>query len=316
MQIFLTGGSGMLGRAIMRIAKTEFPKLDLVAPSRAELPLDDAEAVTAFYAAHDFDLVLHAAAKVGGIAANIADPVGFLSENLQINRNVIAGAHSADVKQFVFFGSSCMYPKDYRQPLVETDVLAAPLEPTNEGYALSKITGAKLCEYIDALPNRDYKTLIPCNLFGIEDHFGSSASHLIAAVVTKIVDAHTENAPEVSIWGSGKARREFLFVDDLARFILENINQVSAFPKYMNIGYGNDFSIDEYYKMVADVAKYDGTFTYDTDKPEGMMQKLMDSSVAINSFGWKPHTPMTAAINLVVAAYRDQTLPKTNTGGK
>jgi GDP-L-fucose synthase len=304
MNIFLTGGNGMLGRAILRIAKAEFPTLTFMAPSRKEIALEDSVAVNSFYANNNVDLVLHAAAKVGGIAANIADPVSFLTENLAINNNVISGAHSAGVKQLLFFGSSCMYPKDYRQPLVESDLLAAPLEPTNEGYALAKITGAKLCEYIDAQSDRDYKTVIPCNLFGTEDHFGSNASHLIAAIVSKVVDAQFSNKSSVTIWGSGQARREFLFVDDLARFILENINQVSAFPNYMNLGSGADFCIDQYYKIVSDVAKYEGAFKYDTNQPEGMMQKLMDSSLAENLLDWSPRTPMQKAIELVVDAYR------------
>ena len=303
MRIFLTGGNGMLGRALQRIAKTRFADLKIIAPTRAQLPLDDRAAVNAFYAANDIDMVIHAAAKVGGIAANIAAPVDFLIDNLRINDNVIMGAHDAGVKQLLFFGSSCMYPKDYRQPLLETDLLAAPLEPTNEGYALSKITAAKLCEYIDKNENRDYKTVVPCNLFGTEDHFESNASHLIAAVITKIVAAKRTNDPSVTIWGTGNARREFLFVDDLVRFILGNLSQISTFPNYLNIGYGSDLTIDEYYKIVADVVNYKGTFKYDTDKPEGMIQKLMDSSIAAQKFKWSATTPMVVAIQKVIAAY-------------
>jgi GDP-L-fucose synthase len=306
MRIFLTGGNGMLGRAMQRIASTQFPELEILAPSRTELPLDNRDAVTAYYANNEIDIVIHAAAKVGGIAANIAAPVTFLVDNLRINDNVIMGAHNADVGKLLFFGSSCMYPKDYRQPLVETDLMAAPLEPTNEGYALSKITAAKLCEYIDSADNRDYKTVVPCNLFGTEDHFGSNASHLIAAVVTKIVAAKRASDPSVTIWGTGNARREFLFVDDLVTFILSNLDQISTFPNYMNIGYGSDLSIDEYYQIVADVVNYQGTFKYDTDKPEGMIQKLMDSSIAIEKFDWSVATPMDKAIQLVVDAYDTQ----------
>jgi GDP-L-fucose synthase len=303
MRIFLTGGNGMLGRAMQRIASKQFPELEILAPTRAELPLEDRDAVTAYYASHKIDIVIHGAAKVGGIAANIAAPVDFLIDNLRINDNIIMGAHDAGVEKLLFFGSSCMYPKDYRQPLVETDLLAAPLEPTNEGYALSKITAAKLCEYIDGSDNRDYKTVVPCNLFGTEDHFGSNASHLIAAVVTKIVAAKRAGDSTVTIWGTGNARREFLFVDDLVRFILDNLAQISAFPNYMNIGYGSDLSIDEYYKIVADVVNYQGTFKNDVTKPEGMIQKLMDSSVAIEKFDWSVATPMDKAIQLVVDAY-------------
>ncbi len=307
MRIFLTGGNGMLGRAMQRIAKVQFPDLEILAPSRAELPLDNREAVNTFYASNNIDIVIHGAAKVGGIAANIAHPVDFLVQNLRINDNVIMGAHDANVGKLIFFGSSCMYPKDYRQPLVETDLMAAPLEPTNEGYALSKITAARLCEYIDASDGRDYKTIIPCNLFGTEDHFGSSASHLIAAVVTKIVEAKRNQDPTVTIWGTGNARREFLFVDDLVTFILNTLDQISDFPNYMNLGYGSDQSIDDYYKIVANIVNYQGTFNYDTDKPEGMMQKLMDSTIAAEKFGWSATTQMDEAVRQVVDAYDRQT---------
>jgi GDP-L-fucose synthase len=307
MRIFLTGGNGMLGRAMQRIATAHYPEIEILAPSRNELPLDDKAAVDAFYQTNEIDMVIHAAAKVGGIAANIAAPVDFWIDNLRINDNVIMGAHDAGIADLIFFGSSCMYPKDYRQPLLETDLLAAPLEPTNEGYALSKITAAKLCEYIDGKKGRNYKTVVPCNLFGTEDHFGSQASHLIAAVVTKIVAAKRAHDASVTIWGTGNARREFLFVDDLVTFVLNNLGQISAFPNYMNIGYGTDLSIDEYYKIVADVVNYQGTFKYDTEQPEGMMQKLMDSSIAAQKFNWSATTPMVDAIQKVVDAYEMQT---------
>jgi GDP-L-fucose synthase len=314
MNIFLTGGNGMLGRAVSRIACEHFPDLKIAAPSRSELDLTDVEAVNRFYAAHKFDTVIHSAAKVGGIAANIAEPVEFLIQNLRLNDNVIMGANQADVPKLIFLGSSCMYPKDYRQPLTEDDLLAAPLEPTNEGYALSKITGAKLCEYISQKPKRAYRTIVPCNLFGTDDHFGSDASHLIAAIVTKVVDAQANGRNEISIWGSGKARREFLFVDDLVTFILENLDKVEDFPNTLNVGYGTDHSIDDYYKAVADIAKYTGTFKYDLTKPEGMMQKLMDSSLATEEFNWSANTSLKEAIAKVINAYKEQKQQKRWTG--
>lgn len=306
MRIFLTGGNGMLGRAFLRIAGEQFPDLEIIAPSRAELDLTNANSVREFYSDTEIDMVIHGAAKVGGITANIAEPVDFLVQNLRINDNVIMGAHNAGIEQLLFFGSSCMYPKDYRQPLVETDILAAPLEPTNEGYALSKITAGKLCEYISQDDKRDYKTVVPCNLFGTEDHFGSVASHLIAAVVTKLVDAVDDGAQTVNIWGSGQARREFLFVDDLVWFLLNNIDTITSFPAYLNLGFGTDLTVDEYYKTVAKVANYQGDFTHDTTKPEGMMQKLMDSTIASKNHGWAPRTSMLDAITQVVKAYRTQ----------
>ena len=299
MRVLLTGGSGMLGRALSRVAGD----VELLMPARGALDLADRAAVAAYCGDMGVAAVVHGAARVGGIQANIDDPVGFLADNLAMNDGTIMGAHAAGVTRFVFLGSSCMYPRDHRQPLVEEDVLAAPLEPTNEGYALSKITGAKLCEYISRqYPDRFYRTLIPCNLYGVDDHFGSVASHLIAAIVTKVVAARDAGADSVEIWGTGRARREFLYVDDLARFILSALPRLEAFPDLLNVGYGTDHSVDAYYRMVADVAGYRGGFHHDTSRPEGMQQKLMSSARAA-ALGWAPAIPMAEGLARVVAAW-------------
>jgi len=296
----------MLGQSVQRIAPEFNPDLEILAPTRAELSLADQSAVANWLAKNPVDAVIHAAARVGGIQANIDHPVDFLIENLRMNDSVITGAHEAGVENLIFLGSSCMYPRDYRQPLEEGDILAAPLEPTNEGYALSKITGSRHCDYISRThENRHYKTLIPCNLFGTEDHFGSVASHLIAAIVTKVVQARNNNEQSVEIWGSGKARREFLFVDDLVKFMLSSLNQLESFPNVLNIGYGMDHSVTEYYERVASLAGYDGDFHYDLSKPEGMMQKCMTSEKA-NDFGWTVETNIDDALSQVIKAYEAQ----------
>ena len=306
MRILLTGGTGMLGSALQRIASDVDTDLVILAPSRAQLPLGDRTAVAAWFKANPVDAVIHAAARVGGIQANIDHPVDFLVENLAMNEAVIMGAHGAGVERLIFLGSSCMYPRDYRQPLEEDDILAAPLEPTNEGYALSKITGSRLCDYISrSHENRHYKTLIPCNLFGTEDHFGSIASHLIAAIVTKVVAARDAGDPSVEIWGSGHARREFLFVDDLVRFMLESLPKLQDFPNVLNLGYDTDHSVNDYYQMVADLAGYTGSFHHDTSKPEGMMRKCMTSARA-HKIGWAPKTQMKDALRAVISAYEAQ----------
>lgn len=303
MRVLLTGGSGMLGQALRRLSPEIAPDLDLLAPFRADLPLTDRAAVARWFADNPVDAVIHAAARVGGIQANIADPVGFLSDNLVMNEAVIMGAHEAGVGRLVFLGSSCMYPRDHRQPLVEEDILAAPLEPTNEGYALSKIAGARLCDYVSRqYPGRAYRTLIPCNLFGAGDHFGSAASHLIAAVITKVVDARDAGADEVEIWGSGRARREFLDVDHLARFILTRLPDLGALPGLLNIGAGRDHSVDDYYRMVADLAGWQGRFVHDATRPEGMMAKLMSSARA-ESLGYRPPAGIEADLARAVAVY-------------
>lgn len=293
----------MLGQSLQRLAPKVAPDLTLIAPGRADLPLTDRAALAGWFAANPVDAVIHAAARVGGIQANIADPVGFLSDNLAMNDAVIVGAHQAGIERLVFLGSSCMYPRDYRQPLVEEDVLAAPLEPTNEGYALSKITGARLCDYISRqVPDRAYRTLIPCNLFGTGDHFGSAASHLIAAVITKLVDARDAGIDEVEIWGSGQARREFLDVDHLARFILTRLPDLADLPQMLNIGAGRDHSVDDYYRMVADQLGWHGRFTHDPGKPEGMMAKLMSSARA-ESIGYRPPEDIQPDLARAIAAY-------------
>jgi GDP-L-fucose synthase len=303
MRVLLTGGSGMLGQSLQRLAPEMAPALELLTPTRTELPLTDRAAVARWFAGNPVDAVIHAAARVGGIQANIADPVGFLSDNLVMNEAVIIGAHQAGVGKLVFLGSSCMYPRDHRQPLVETDVLAAPLEPTNEGYALSKITGARLCDCISRqYPGRAYRTLIPCNLFGIGDHFGSAASHLIAAIITKVVDAREAGADEVEIWGSGRARREFLDVDHLARFILTRLPDLETLPGLLNIGAGQDHSVNDYYRMVADLAGWQGRFTHDETKPEGMMAKLMSSAKA-ETIGYAPPADIAPDLRRAIAAY-------------
>ena len=306
MRVLLTGGTGMLGRALIRIQPQYASRIRLFAPTRDELPLTDRTAIISWLNRNPVDAIIHAAARVGGIQANMNDPVGYLSDNIRINDAVIMGAHEAGVERLVFLGSSCMYPKDYRQPLVEEDILAAPLEPTNEGYALAKIAGARLCEYVSRqYPARAYRTLVPCNLFGTEDHFGSIASHLIAAIVTKVIDARDRSDSEVEIWGSGNARREFLFVDEFVRFIIDILPRLETLPDLLNIGMDRDHSVTEYYKMIAQIAGWQGQFTYDRTRPEGMMAKLMSSSRA-REYGWTPPGDLTPALNLTIAAYERQ----------
>ncbi|MDP0927750.1 NAD-dependent epimerase/dehydratase family protein [Paracoccus onubensis] len=306
MRVLLTGGTGMLGRAMRRIQPQHAPAIRLYTPTRDELPLTDRSAVVSWLNMNPVDAVIHAAARVGGIQANMNDPVGYLSENLRINDAVIMGAYEAGVERLIFLGSSCMYPKDYRQPLVEQDILAAPLEPTNEGYALSKIAAARLCDYVSRqYPTRAFRTLVPCNLFGIEDHFCSIASHLIAAIVTKVIDARDDGHSEVEIWGSGNARREFLFVDDFARFIMDILPRLETLPDLLNIGMDRDHSVTEYYRMIAQIAGWQGRFTHDLTRPEGMMAKLMSSSRA-REYGWAPPKDLASALRLTIAAYEQQ----------
>lgn len=302
MRVLLTGGSGMLGRAIRRLAPEAAPKKTIIAPSRRELDLSNHAETVRFIRDGRFGLIIHAAARVGGIAANIAEPVNFLLENLEINANVLRGAREEDVPSLLFIGSSCMYPKDFPTILSEKHLLAGPLEPTNEGYALSKITGAKLCEFIASEDKRAYRTLIPPNLYGPGDHFEPARSHLLAAALHKLHQAKTFEETKVEIWGDGTARREFVYVDDLAHFILRSdAASISKIPQYLNVGYGIDYSVSDYYRMAALVVGYRGTFRHNLEAPTGMKHKLIDSQLAYR-YGWS--APTSPPIGLAMA-YKD-----------
>ena len=304
MRVLLTGGSGMLGRTIRRLQPRHAPDIVLLAPSRAELPLEDRATVARWIADHCIQAVIHAAARVGGIQANIDDPTGFLADNLRLNNAVLMGAHQAEVMRLVNLGSSCMYPRNYRQPLVEGDILAAPLEPTNEGYALAKITAARMCQYVARQHGRAWRTLIPCNLFGIDDHFGSDSAHLVAAAITRLVQAQHQGLAEVTIWGSGRARREFLAADHLARFILGGLAYLQDWPDLMNIGAGQDHSVDDYYRMIAEILGWQGGFEHDPTRPEGMQAKLISSDLAMRHGYCPPDSILPDLRRAVLAAQR------------
>lgn len=301
--ILLTGGNGMLGRAIQSAAARKGHRIH--APGSGEFDLRDRHATDALFASQRFDAVIHAAARVGGIQANIANPYGFLVDNLLINTNVIDAAHAAGVENLMFVGSSCMYPKDYKNPLREEYVLGAPLEPTNEGYAISKIAGAKACEYLSRERGVNYRTVIPSNLYGPHDTFDTGRSHLVAAAIAKTASAMERNEPLIEIWGDGTARREFLFVDDLAEFIVDHIEELGDLPQTLNVGAIEDHTVSEYYHVIAKVLGYQGGFSFDTTKPAGMQRKLMDSTRAV-ALGWKPKTPLIEGIEATARHYLER----------
>lgn len=277
---------------------------ELIAVTRADGDLRDAQAVRRVIADVRPDAVLHAAARVGGIAANIADPAGFLMDNLRLDSNVLTASLEASVERFVYFGSSCMYPKDYRQPLVESDVLAAPLEPTNEGYAISKIAAARFCGYVASQFGHAYRVIIPSNLYGPHDDFDLGKGHLVAASIAKAHAAKTNGASTIDVWGDGTARREFTYVGDLAGWLVENLDGLAAWPSLMNVGKGEDHNILDYYRAALAAVDYDCELVTDASKPAGMHQKLMDSSVAA-TFGWAPTTSLEEGMRASYAAYLD-----------
>ena len=287
MNILLTGGSGMVGRNIQDYAQL-YREDDILTPSSRELNLLDFESVKAYLKQHQPDFIIHAAGIVGGIQANIDNPVKFLVDNLQMGQNIVLAAQAVGIKKLLNLGSSCMYPRSAPNPLREEQILTGALEPTNEGYALAKIVTAKLCSYCsqESAGALQYKTLIPCNLYGKYDKFDGVKSHMIPAALYKVHQAKVQNAKEVEIWGDGTARREFMYAEDLADAVFYALENFDRMPDMLNIGLGHDFSINEYYQAVATIVGFEGSFEHDLTKPVGMKQKLV-STEKLADFGWK-----------------------------
>ncbi len=303
MKILLTGSTGMVGKNISE--HSDSIKFDILCPSRSELDLTNYNDTVDYCAQHLPDIIIHTAGKVGGIQANIRNPVEFLVKNMQIGLNVILSAEHSGIRKLINLSSSCVYPRDALNPLKENSVLTGELEPTNEGYALAKIVTQKLCKYINKERSEfNYKTLIPCNLYGRYDNFDSDNSHLIPAIIRKI-DLGIEKNSSVEIWGNGSARREFMYAGDIADAIFFIIHNYDMIPSVMNIGLGFDYSIKEYYKAVAKVMKYKGKFIYNLDKPIGMNQKLVDVEKQ-NRLGWKPQISLEDGLKKTLEYYYEK----------
>ncbi|GGD49852.1 GDP-L-fucose synthase family protein [Muriicola marianensis] len=301
-KILLTGGTGMVGRNILE--HPEATDHDVLHPTSSELNLLDRREVKAYLSAHKPDLIIHAAGLVGGIQANMANPVGFLMDNLDMGRNLIGETLAAKVPRLLNIASSCMYPRGAKNPLEESMVLKGELEPTNEGYALAKIVATRLCQYIsDTNPELSYKTLIPCNLYGRFDKFDPRNSHMLPAVIRKIDLAVKEGINEVDIWGDGLSRREFMYSGDLADFVFYAIERFEELPQDLNVGLGYDYTINEYYHTIADILGYRGTFKHDLTKPVGMKRKLMDNT-KLKALGWEPKTSLEEGIRRTFEYYK------------
>lgn len=286
MKILLTGGSGMVGRNVQDYAK-KFSQYQLLAPSSSEFNLLDRNAVDDYLADIQPDVVIHSAGIVGGIQANIENPVKFLHENTLMGQNIVLGAYQSGVKKLINLGSSCMYPRNAQNPLMEDSILTGELEPTNEGYALAKIVTAKLCEYISRTnTDCEYKTLIPCNLYGKYDKFDPIKSHMIPSALLKVHHAKINGVDNVEIWGDGTVRREFMYAEDLADAIFFALENLSKLPNMTNVGLGYDYSINDYYEQIAKVVGYQGKFVHDLSKPVGMKQKLVNTD-KLQQLGWK-----------------------------
>lgn len=301
MRILLTGGGGMVGCNLL-----EHPNLnefEVLAPRRSELDLSNFSQIQSFLTKHKPNIIIHAAGRVGGIQANMREPIKFLVENLDMGRNLISAAHQAGVKRLINLGSSCMYPRNYSDPLSEEMILKGELEPTNEGYALAKIVTARLCDYVRHEDNSfQYKTLIPCNLYGRYDKFDPVHSHLIPAIIHKIHQAKKNGHKLVEIWGDGTARREFMYAGDLSDALVNSIKNFDTLPPYMNIGLGHDHTINDYYEIAAEVIGYTGKFVHNLSKPVGMMRKLV-SITKQTEWGWSASHQLREGIEKTYAFY-------------
>lgn len=289
MKIYIAGHKGMVGSAILRRMESEGYG-NFVLRTSKELDLRNQQAVRDFFKQEKPDCVVLAAAKVGGIMANMTAPASFMYDNLMIQNNVINSSFENGVKKLLFLGSSCIYPRLAPQPMKEDYLLDGKVEPTNEGYAIAKIAGMKMCEMYNRQYGTDYISVMPCNLYGKGDNYDLESSHVVPALIRKFHEAKLNNSDTVELWGTGSARREFLYVDDMAEaclFLLENYSGSSFF----NVGSGYDITIQELAETIKEVTGFEGRMVYDSSKPDGMPQKVMDVS-KLTKAGWSAKTSL------------------------
>ncbi len=310
-KVYVAGHRGMVGSAIVRTLIAQgVPQEQIVTRTHAELDLTDQRAVQDFFAKEKPDQVYLAAAKVGGIHANNTYPADFIYQNLMLQANVIHAAHQHDVQKLLFLGSSCIYPKLAPQPMGEDALFGGKLELTNEPYAVAKIAGIKLCESYNRQHGRDYRSVMPTNLYGLGDNYHPQNSHVIPALLRRFHEAKVNKTAEVAIWGTGKPCREFLFVDDMAAACVFVMNldpqvyqsQVQPQNSHINVGYGSDVTIAELAQLVAKVVGYQGAVVFDTSMPDGTPRKLMDSS-RLNALGWHPKTSLEDGLKVSYADF-------------
>jgi GDP-L-fucose synthase len=292
-KIFVAGHLGMVGSALVRRLEAEGFN-NLLTRDRSQLDLTDESAVAKFYGEETPDVVVVAAAKVGGINANNEYPVEFLLENLRIQNNVIRFACQSGVRKLLFLGSSCIYPRLAPQPIPETALLSGPLEPTNEAYAIAKIAGIKLCQAYAREYRTNFISVMPANLYGPNDNFDLEKSHALAALLRKAHEAKVREEKKLIVWGTGEPRREFLHVDDLASALLLLLHKYDS-PEIINVGCGEDITIRELAKLICDVVGFDGELVWDKTKPDGTPRKLLDVT-KIRSLGWQPTIPLHKGI--------------------
>lgn len=303
MTIVVAGGTGLAGSAIVRAYQAAGE--EVIPVSRKVVDLLDRDATFKFIKDVKPSLIVDAAAKVGGIGANNSFPVEFLSDNVRIQSNLMEAAHAADVEQFIFLGSSCIYPRDCAQPIKEEYLLTGPLEETNSAYAVAKIAGIELVKSFRKEYGRRWISLMPTNLYGINDNFELQGSHVLPAFIRRFVEAAEKNAPSETLWGTGSPKREFLHVDDLAAAVLHLGKNYNS-SEHLNIGTGEDLTIKELAELVAELAGFKGELEWDSSKPDGTPRKVLDVSKA-KALGWAPQISLRDGIASTIAWYKDAT---------
>lgn len=309
MKVFVAGHNGMVGAALCRKLENA-PGVTVLTKARSELNLLNQSAVLEYLNATKPDQIYLAAAKVGGIRANNEYPADFIYQNLAIQNNVIHGAYLAGIEKLMFLGSSCIYPKLAQQPMAESALLTGQLEPTNEPYAIAKIAGIKLCESYNRQHGTDFRAVMPTNLYGPGDNFHPENSHVIPALIRRFHEAATSKADSISIWGSGTPRREFLHVDDMAfacihmmQLPTKTIQQYCpTMQSHINIGCGEDIAIADLAKLIAQTTHFQGELLFDSNKPDGAPQKLLDTQLA-KQLGWQPTISLQDGLRSTYAWY-------------
>lgn len=310
---YVAGHTGLVGSAIVGTLEEIHPEQEIITRTRSELDLTQQQAVTSFFRRQRIDHLYIAAAKVGGIHANQSYPADFIRDNLSIQSNLIESAHRTGIKRLLFLGSSCIYPRNAEQPIREDELLTGPLERTNEAYAIAKIAGIKMCESYNAQYGTDYRSLMPTNLYGPGDDYYSSNSRVIPALISRFHIAKVQRAPRVEVWGSGRPKREFLHVADLAAACVHVMSlpsetywaELPGDCPHVNIGTGRDVSIAQLARTIANTVGYEGAVDSDTRKPDGTPRKLLDVSRATR-LGWQATIPLQSGLKSTYEAFLEQ----------
>jgi GDP-L-fucose synthase len=302
--ILVTGGTGLVGGGIVRELKS-LGYTDIMAPDRAELNLLDPASVRRFFCTYEPEYVFLAGAKVGGIKANSEDPVGFFEDNMRTQLNAFEACYHFKAKKVMFLGSSCIYPRDCKQPMLESDFMTGPFEPTNEGYAMAKMAGIRLAKMYHEQRGMTFICPIPCNVYGTGDHFEFTRAHVLSALVRRFADAKADEAPDLTLWGTGSARREFIHVDDLAEALVLLMTSYADYNP-INVGTGEDISIRDLAELIKNRVGYAGQIQWDAAMPDGMPLKCMNVTKLYNWTSWRPKVPLIEGIDRLIAEYRER----------